>query len=98
MKYYFFTLHKTVKRASVSDEFALETLHKHTAFFKRLGAEGTCLMAGPFINRDSDIGGGCYVFAAETEDEAKAIASADPLVAEGLYYFKVLEWMKVVPE
>jgi uncharacterized protein YciI len=98
MKHFFFTIHKTAKRSEVTDAFALNTLHKHTAYFKELGAEGRCLMAGPFVDRGSDIGGGCYVFAAETEDEAKAMASADPFVVEGLYDFKVYEWMKVVPE
>ncbi len=98
MKYFFFTIHKTAKRTEVSDEFALEVLKKHTVYFKRLGAEGKCLMAGPFTNQNTELGGGCYVFSAEDEDEARKMASDDPLVIENLYDFKVYEWMKVVPE
>ena len=98
MKYYFFTIHKTAKRASVSDQFALETLHKHTAYFKQLGATGNCIMAGPFADQNTALGGGCYVFEAESEVEAKKLADADPLVVEGLYDYKVYEWMKVVPD
>lgn len=98
MRYWFFTIHKTPKRATVTDESALEVLHKHTAYFKKLGAGGHCIMAGPFKDQTTDLGGGCYVFSAETEEEARRLADGDPLVIEGLYEYKVYEWMKVVPE
>lgn len=98
MKHFFFTIHKTPKRAEVSDEFALGILKKHTAYFKELGAAGKCLMAGPFADQTSELGAGCYVFAVENETEAHALATADPLVVEGLYDFKMREWLKVVPE
>ena len=55
-------------------------------------------MAGPFADQQTELGGGCYVFAAENEQEARQLAAADPLVVEGLYDFKAYEWMKVVPE
>lgn len=98
MRYWFFTIHKTEKRAEVTDEYALRILHQHTAYFQRLGAEGGCLMAGPFKDQTTDLGGGCYVFSAETEESAKKMADEDPLVIEGLYSYNVFEWMKVVPE
>jgi len=98
MKYFFFTIHKTPKRSEVSDAFALEVLKRHTAYFKQLGAEGKCLMAGPFTDQNTELGGGCYVFSAEDEDDARKWASDDPLVTENLYDFNVYEWMKVVPE
>lgn len=98
MKYYFFTIHKTAKRAEVSDEFALGVLHKHTAYFKQLGTAGKCLLAGPFKDQNTTLGGGCYVFAAETKAEAEQLANGDPFVIEGLYDYKIYEWMKVVPE
>ncbi len=98
MKYFFFTIHKTAKRAEVSDEYALEVLKKHTAYFKRLGTEGKCLMAGPFANQNTETGAGCYVFSAEDETVAVEMATADPFVVEGLYSFKIYQWTKVVPE
>ncbi|MCS6874061.1 MAG: YciI family protein [Pyrinomonadaceae bacterium] len=98
MRYFFFTLHRTPKRDTVSDEFAQEILKKHTEYFKRLGKEGRCLVAGPFANQKGELGAGCYIFSAETEEQAKNMASEDPLVAEGLYEFKIYEWIKVVPE
>ncbi len=98
MKYFFFTIHKTAKREEFTSEEVSPILHAHTAYFKRLGAAGKCLMAGPFINQQTEIGSGCYVFAAETEDEAKKMADDDPFVIENLYDYKIYEWMKVVPE
>ncbi len=56
-------------------------------------------MAGPFANQtDNELGAGCYVFAAETEEQARKLADADPFCVHGIYDFKVWEWMKVVPE
>ncbi|MBK7705865.1 MAG: hypothetical protein IPJ30_08810 [Acidobacteria bacterium] len=96
MKHYFFTIHKTPKRAEVSDEFALGVLKAHTAYFEDLGARGSCLVAGPFVDQTTDLGGGCYILAAGDEDARRALASADPLVFEGLYEFKMYEWNRVV--
>jgi uncharacterized protein YciI len=98
MRYFFFTLHRLPKRDIVSDEFAQGILQKHTAYFKDLGKQGKCLMAGPFVDQKGPLGAGCYVFCAESEEEAKSMASEDPLVVEGLYEFRIYEWIKVVPE
>lgn len=98
MKHFFFTIHKTPKRAVVSDEFALEILQKHTAYFKNLGRQGKCLVAGPFADQTTELGGGFYVLAAESAQDADKMAAADPLVVEDLYEFKMREWIKVVPE
>ena len=98
MKYWFFTIHKTPKRDTLANEKVLPILHAHTAYFKRRGAEGKCLMAGPFANQHTELGAGCYVFVCETEEEARKMADADPFVIEGIYDYKIHEWMKVVPE
>ena len=99
MKYWFFTIQKTPKRGEFTTEQVLPILHAHTAYFKQLGADGKCLMAGPFANQtDNELGSGCYIFAAETEGEARKLAEADPFFAEGIYDYKIWEWMKVVPE
>lgn len=98
MKYFFFTIQKTPKRDEFTTAEVLPILHAHTAYFKQLGKDGKCLMAGPFADQQTEFGAGCYVFAAESETEARAMAEADPFVVEGIYDYKVLEWMKVVPE
>ncbi len=99
MKHFFFTIHKTPKREEFTTEEVLPILHAHTAYFKKLGKEGKCLLAGPFTNQtDNELGAGCYVFAAESEEEARKLADADPFLIEGIYDYKVREWMKVVPE
>jgi uncharacterized protein YciI len=100
MKHWFCTIHRTPRRDTVTDEYALGVLREHTAYFKQLGREGKCLMAGPFVQQPAgeDLGAGCYVFAAEDEATAHEWAAADPLAVEGLYSFKIWEWTKVVPE
>ncbi len=99
MKHFFFIIQKTPKREEYTTEKVLPILQAHTAYFKKLGVEGKCLLAGPFANQtDNELGAGCYVFAAESEDEARKLADADPFVIEGIYIYKIWEWIKVVPE
>ena len=99
MKYFFFTIQKTPKRDEFTTEEVLPILHAHTAYFKKLGAEGVCVMAGPFKNQtDNELGAGCYVLKAESEEKARKLADADPFCLHGIYDYKVWEWMKVVPE
>lgn len=98
MKHFFFTIYKTAKRDEFSTEQVLPILHAHTAYFKELGALGKCLMAGPFADQTGEFGAGCFVLNAETETEAIKLAEADPFVVEGIYDYKINEWLKVVPE
>lgn len=99
MKHWFFTIQKTPKRETMTIDEVMSVLHAHTAYFKDLGKQGICLMAGPFVNQtDNELGAGCYVLAAENEMEARKLAEADPLFMEGIYDYKVWEWTKVVPE
>lgn len=99
MKHFFFTIQKTAKREELTTEEVLPILHAHTAYFKNLGQKGICLMAGPFADQtDNELGAGCYVFAAESEAEARKLADADPFCVHGIYDYKVWEWHKVVPE
>ncbi len=99
MRYWFATIHRTSKRDTVSDEFALAVLHQHTAYFKNLGKDHKCLVAGPFAEQKTDaLGAGFYILVSETEVEAKEMATADPFVVQGLYDFQMREWKKVVPE
>ena len=98
MKYWFFTIYKTPKRDEFKMDEVLPILHAHTAYFKQLGVSGKCLMAGPFADQTTELGAGCFVFAVETEAEARKLAEADPFFTAGIYDYKICEWMKVVPE
>ena len=98
MKYWFFTIYKTPKREEFTTEEVLPILHAHTAYFKKLGKIGKCVMAGPFADQQTEFGAGCYVFATETETEARELADNDPFIIEGIYDYKIIEWIKVVPE
>jgi uncharacterized protein YciI len=96
MRHFFCTIHKTPKRATVTDEVAFGVLTNHTAYFKELAAQGKCVVAGPFVDHGTAMGGGCYILAVDSENEARALADADPLVSEGLYDYKIFEWTRVV--
>lgn len=100
MKHWFVTIHRTAKRDTVSEEYALGVLREHTAYFIQLGRTGQCLLAGPFVQQPAgtDLGAGCIVLVADDETAARTLASNDPLVFEGLYDYKIWEWKKVVPE
>lgn len=97
MKYFFFTIHKTPKRDDLTTEEVLPILHAHTAYFKQLGKESKCLLAGPFADQQTEFGAGFYVLSADSEEEARKMAEADPFYVEGIYDYKILEWIKVVP-
>lgn len=99
MRHWFVTIHRTPKRSAVSDDFARQILAAHTAYFKRLGHRGRCLVAGPFAEQNVDeLGAGFYVLACAAEEEARWLAEHDPLVEQGLYDYRLREWIKVVPE
>ena len=95
MIYWFFTIHKTPKRDEFTTAEVLPILHAHTAYFKELGISRKCLMAGPFADQQTEFGAGCYVFATESETEAQKLADHDPFVTEGIYDYKIVEWIKL---
>ncbi len=99
MRHWFVTIHRTPKRSTVGDDLARRVLAEHTAYFKQLGRQGQCLLAGPFAEQNADeLGAGFYVLACTTEEEARQLADRDPLVEQGLYDYRLREWIKVVPE
>jgi uncharacterized protein YciI len=55
---------------------------RHAAYLRELTAKGTCIVAGPVLDR-ADPWGLC-IFDAATEAEARRLASLDPTVAAGL--------------
>ncbi len=98
MKYWFLTIHKTRRREEFSTDKVLPILHAHTAYFKELGRRGICLVAGPFADQATEIGAGCYILTAGTEEAARKLADGDPFCIAGVYEYKIWEWTKVVPE
>jgi uncharacterized protein YciI len=68
-------------------------IQDHIAYMEKLQAEGRMRFGGPFLD---GMGGQCAI-TAESTDDAKAVASADPAVAAGLLVPEVHPWLLVMP-
>ncbi len=60
----------------------------HLAYIDRLYKENKVLMAGPF----TDGKGGMVIYRADSWEEAKRLAEADPVVAQGARTLELREW------
>ena len=68
---------------------SLDIIKRHVEHLRKLDAEGALVLCGPF----SDFPGGMVVVRAESPNEAKAIAEADPFISSGCktYELRYLE-------
>lgn len=64
-----------------------EIQRKHLHNIKRLAAEGTLLLAGPFLDRQSLRG--IFLFNVATVEEASTLAETDPAVQAGVLVFEL---------
>jgi uncharacterized protein YciI len=60
----------------------------HLAYINELYGKGKVVMAGPFADKR----GGMVIYKAETWEEAKQLAEADPVVKEGARTLELREW------
>jgi hypothetical protein len=60
----------------------------HLEYINRLYKENKVVMAGPF----TDGKGGMVIYRAESPEEARRLAEADPVVAEGARTLELREW------
>ncbi len=67
----------------------------HLAFQVDLENRGIMFGAGPLFPPDSDMwqGDGLVIIRAQSIEEAKKIAAADPMHSSGIREYKVREWM-----
>lgn len=63
----------------------LDTRPDHLAYLEGLNAAGKLGFAGPFLGDDGKPNGSLVVVKAETIEEARAIAAADPYAKAGLF-------------
>jgi uncharacterized protein YciI len=71
-----------------NDSFQRHMLDEHYAFLGDLRADGVLELAGPF----ADGSGGAYLLSASSLDEARSIASRDPIHVNGASTLSVQEW------
>ncbi len=67
-----------------------EIQRKHLRNIKRLAADGTLLVAGPFLDGQSLRG--IFLFNVATVEEARTIAETDPAVQAGVLVFELHPW------
>lgn len=63
-------------------------IRAHVAHLKRLDQQGKLVMCGPF----NDHKGGMVIVKAESLEEAKEIAEADPFVRQGVESYELRTW------
>jgi uncharacterized protein YciI len=65
----------------------MKVMKEHFVYWKNLFDKGVCLFGGPVFDPKGSYG--VLAIVADTEDEAKAIASADPSVKAGINKIEV---------
>jgi uncharacterized protein YciI len=60
----------------------------HLDYLDKLYKENKVVMAGPFADKK----GGMVIYRADSAEEAKALAEADPFVVEGARTLELREW------
>lgn len=73
----------------------LASLDPHVEYQGKLEAEGVMFAAGPFASDDLQEwhGEGMFVYRAESMEEAKAYADADPMHISGARSYRIRQWL-----
>jgi uncharacterized protein YciI len=73
----------------------LDALDEHIAYQTRLERDGVMFAAGPLASEDLTewLGEGLFMYRAESIDQARQIAEADPMHRSGARSFTIREWM-----
>ncbi|AFL54106.1 uncharacterized protein YciI [Sinorhizobium fredii] len=82
-------------------QLRLDTRPDHVAYLNELNVKGILRIAGPFLGEDGKPTGSLVIVKADTIEEAKAIAEADPYAKAGLFSkveIKAYNWVFNNPE
>lgn len=72
----------------VDQELNAKIRPAHLEYINKLFQEGKVVMAGPFTDKQ----GGMVIYKADSLEEAKQLAEADPAVTEGARTLQLREW------
>lgn len=80
---------------SAAPEAVKDTLPDHLAYQRELEQQGTLVLAGPLSDPTGEImvGAGLILYRAQSMDEARAIAEADPMHKTGARSFTLRKWL-----
>jgi uncharacterized protein YciI len=82
-------------------QLRLDTRPDHVAYLNDLNARGILKIAGPFLDADGKPTGSLVIVKADTLEEARALAEADPYAKAGLFAnveIKAYNWVFNNPE
>jgi uncharacterized protein YciI len=73
----------------------MKNVDEHLAYQAKLERDGIMFAAGPMANEDSSewLGEGLFMYRADSLDDARAIAQADPMHVSGARSFTLREWL-----
>lgn len=72
----------------VDQELNAKVRPAHLSYLNDLYKQGKVVMAGPFTDKQ----GGMVIYKAESPEEARRLAEADPVVKEGARTLELREW------
>ncbi len=72
----------------IDQERNAEVRPAHLEYLNKLFLQGKVVMAGPFTDKR----GGMVIYKADSWEEAKSLAEADPAVTEGARTLELREW------
>lgn len=75
----------------VDAELNQQVRPEHLNYVSELYNQGKVVMAGPFVDGQ----GGMVMYECETEAEAKQLAQADPVVAQGARTLELRAWKQL---
>lgn len=81
-------MHYVALLTIVDAELNAKVRPAHLDYLDKLYKEHKVVMAGPFADKK----GGMVIYRADSPEEAKALAEADPVVAEGARTLELREW------
>lgn len=90
-----FELFMVESTPAVGPEKLKETLPQHLAYQKDMETAGKLFLAGPLSDDTGEqmVGGGLIIYRAETMDEAREIATNDPMHSQGCRTFTLRKWL-----
>jgi uncharacterized protein YciI len=72
----------------VDQELNAKVRPAHLEYIHELFLKGQVMMAGPFTDKQ----GGMVIYKADSYEEAKRLAEADPVIVEGARTLELREW------
>lgn len=99
-KYFFVFLNRTQNPPEIDSVKKAELQAAHLGNIEKLFNEGKCRLAGPFLDKGEMRG--ILILDVQSEEEAKKLMDADPLVANGFLTPVIKPWfgpagLKVTP-